>query len=150
MKAINNWSRLMCDIWIMMKYVRNIKIAVVISIVIATVALCISTLGDMHAFAQGAGACAGDIEYFCPSVQPGGGRMSQCLIQHKQQLSPSCKIHIAEVIEQLKEVHQACEDDIMVLCPGVQPGGGRIAQCLKANKAWLSAECKMTIFEVMP
>src|ERR1700752_2813181 len=118
------------------------KWAVAIFIIIATVASYLTLLGGTGAFAQGAGACAGDIENFCPSVQPGGGRMAQCLLQHKQQLSPGCKIHIAQVAEQLKEVHEACEDDIMVFCPGVKPGGGRIAQCLKANKAWLSLECK--------
>ena len=74
--------------------------------------------------------------------------MAQCLLQHKEQLSPGCKIHIAEVAEQVKEVHQA--DDIMTFCPGVQPGGGRIAQCLKANKDYLSLECKAKIFEEMP
>ncbi len=119
-------------------------------IVIAAFTLCLTLLGNTPAFAQGAGACVGDIQTFCQGIQPGGGRMVQCLVQHKQQLSPACKIHIAEVAEQVKEVHQACEDDIMTFCPGVEPGGGRIAQCLKANKASLSIECKATIFEEMP
>jgi hypothetical protein len=119
-------------------------------IMIVSAALSLILLNGMGAFAQGAGACAGDIQQFCQGVQPGGGRMVQCLTQHKQQLSPGCKVHIAEVAEQVKEVYQACEDDIMTFCPGVQPGGGRIAQCLKANKAELSFECKAKIFEEMP
>ena len=126
------------------------KRQVVTLAIISTLTLSLVLMGWTGAFAQGAGACAGDIENFCQGVQPGAGRMVQCLTQHKQQLSPGCKIHIAQVAEQLKEVHQACQDDIMAFCSGVQPGGGRIAQCLKANKAWLSLECKAKIFEVMP
>jgi hypothetical protein len=36
----------------------------------------------------------------------------------------------------------ACKDDVEKLCPGVQPGGGRIVACLKQNEAQLSAACK--------
>jgi hypothetical protein len=128
---------------------KSIKV-VLTFIMIVSATLCLILLGGTGAFAQGAGACAGDMQQFCQGVQPGGGRMVQCLTQHKQQLSPGCKLRIVELAEQLKEVHQACEDDIMTLCPGVEPGGGRIAQCLKANKAELSLECKAKIFEEMP
>ena len=37
--------------------------------------------------------------------------------------------------ELLKEVHQACEEDIHFLCAGIQPGGGRIAACLKQSES---------------
>ena len=36
----------------------------------------------------------------------------------------------------------ACKADADKLCPGVQPGGGRIAACLKQNEAQVSAACK--------
>ena len=36
---------------------------------------------------------------------------------------------------------QACRDDIGQFCAGVQPGGGRIAQCLKAHGRQLSPGC---------
>lgn len=126
------------------------KRSVVLPIMIYTVTLCLALLSRMGAFAQGPGACAGDIQMYCQGVPSGGGRIGRCLAQHKEVLSPGCKVRIAEVAEQLKEVHQACEDDIMTFCPGVKPGGGRIAQCLKANKAYLSLECKAKIFEEMP
>jgi cysteine rich repeat protein len=128
----------------------KIKRPVITFVMIGIVALFLALLGGRSVFAQGPGACAGDIERFCQGVQPGGGRTARCLVQHKEVLSQSCKLRIAEVAEQLKEVHQACEDDILTFCPGVKPGGGRIAQCLKANKAYLSLECKAKIFEEMP
>ena len=36
----------------------------------------------------------------------------------------------------------ACKPDVDRLCPGIQPGGGRIVACLKPNEAQLSAACK--------
>jgi hypothetical protein len=35
-------------------------------------------------------ACAADLQKFCPGVQPGGGRVKQCLRPHRDELSTSC------------------------------------------------------------
>jgi hypothetical protein len=110
-------------------------------IIVATVTLCLILLGSKGAFTQEDKPCAGDVEKFCQGVQQGGGRISQCLVQHKEELSLGCKLRIAEVIEQLKEVKQACGDDVMWFCAGVKPGGGQVAMCLMANEAQLSPEC---------
>jgi Cysteine rich repeat len=37
---------------------------------------------------------------------------------------------------------RGCVDDVQQFCPGVQPAGGRIIQCLKAHETELSAACK--------
>jgi hypothetical protein len=80
-------------------------------------------------------------------VKQGEGRIAGCLKQNETQLSPACKMHLAQAKEAVKEAHQACEDDIMMYCPGVQPGGGRIMECLKANKSHLSLKCKAKLFK---
>ena len=36
-------------------------------------------------------ACGGDIKALCSSVQPGGGRIRDCMKQHSSQLSAACK-----------------------------------------------------------
>lgn len=36
------------------------------------------------------GACRPDVEKFCSGVEPGGGRIIECLREHKAQLSPDC------------------------------------------------------------
>lgn len=43
---------------------------------------------------------------------------------------------------QMQAVRAACEADIRATCPGVQPGGGRILQCMKANPDKISQPCK--------
>jgi Cysteine rich repeat len=45
----------------------------------------------------------------------------------------------------MQAVEKACADEIAKFCKDVQPGGGRIGQCLKAHKADLSMDCKMTL-----
>jgi hypothetical protein len=39
-------------------------------------------------------------------------------------------------------VRQACRADIEKLCPGVQPGGGRVMQCMRQHTAEISDPCK--------
>ena len=112
---------------------------------VAAVTFYLLLSGSISANAQGTGACAGDVQTFCSTVQPGQGRVVQCLRQNKELLSPGCKVRILEVATQLAEVNQACGDDILWFCPGIQPGGGQIAQCLQANKALLSPECTAAI-----
>ena len=46
-------------------------------------------------------------------------------------------------------VRQACQADISSLCPGIQPGGGRIKVCLKQNKDKLSQGCRSAIADAM-
>ena len=53
------------------------------------------------AHAQGGplrGACKADIQSLCGSVQPGGGRIRDCMREHRAQLSATCKVAIADRI----------------------------------------------------
>jgi hypothetical protein len=45
------------------------------------------------------------------------------------------------------EVRSACEADVAKLCAGVQPGGGRIMQCLGQHKTEVSDNCKQAIMK---
>ena len=42
------------------------------------------------------GACGDDMKALCGSVQPGGGRIRDCMREHRAQLSNACKIAIAD------------------------------------------------------
>lgn len=43
-------------------------------------------------------ACAVDAMKLCPGVQPGEGRMAQCLIVNAKQVSPSCLNAMSEAV----------------------------------------------------
>jgi hypothetical protein len=101
-------------------------------------------LGAVVASAAGAAEhpCKADAEKFCAGVQPGQGRIVQCLAQHEADLSPECKQKRDSFREQMEEVREACEGDVKKFCSGVQPGGGRIARCLQQHRNELSDACR--------
>ena len=43
--------------------------------------------------------CGPDIQRLCPGVEPGGGRIKQCLMQQKDQVSVGC----AKALQQVKK-----------------------------------------------
>src|SRR5262249_59605323 len=47
-------------------------------------------------------ACSADLQRLCAGVQPGGGRILQCMRTHKTELSPDCQSALAQVAAQLK------------------------------------------------
>ena len=100
----------------------------------------------MPAFAQNAQqACAPDIQAYCAGVQQGEGRKAQCLRSHQQQLSPACQQGMAKAAALMKEVVQACEDDLHRFCASAAPG--TVKECLRANFRELSFPCKRDLFE---
>jgi hypothetical protein len=90
-------------------------------------------------------ACRADKEKFCGDVEPGEGRIIQCMKAHESELSGGCRQMMAHQGKQGKNGGmgmEACKGDIESLCPGVKPGDGRLVECLKANFDKLSPQCK--------
>ena len=93
-------------------------------------------------------ACGDDIRKFCQTVTPGDGRMIYCMQAHDDKISPACtfelsemEVDLQEINDGLKEAVRACQGDIAKLCDKTQPGQGRIAACLNANKTSVSRNC---------
>jgi hypothetical protein len=42
-----------------------------------------------------------------------------------------------------------CQQEVQALCAGVQPGGGRIRDCMKEHRVQLSVACKVAIADRM-
>lgn len=97
------------------------------------------------AFAQERGLCMEDMEKFCKDVQHGGGRMHECLQRHEAELSPGCRENMSAVKGMARDAHKACMDDVDRFCRGVEPGGGKIAKCLKDHQSVVSPECKKEV-----
>ena len=49
------------------------------------------------------GACRNDVQALCGSIQPGGGRLRDCMSEHRSQLSNTCKLAIADRMLERKE-----------------------------------------------
>jgi hypothetical protein len=114
----------------------------IVALMIVVAVLLMSPAAERVASAQGQGPCTDDVQKFCKDVQPGAGRIARCLKEHEADLSRACKRQMAEVKKRAHEFREACEDDVLSLCAGVKPGGGRIIKCLKEHESELSPECK--------
>jgi Golgi apparatus protein 1 len=90
------------------------------------------------------GVCKADKEKFCKDVQPGEGRIMQCLSENKAQLTPDC----AKKIEGFHDGFQkACGADLQKFCARTEKGKGRRIKCLNDNAASLSPACKTKLDE---
>jgi hypothetical protein len=125
-----------------MAHASNIRKPGIVALMITVAALWMSVAAVRLVEAQGQGPCADDVQKFCKDVQPGAGRIARCLKEHENDLSLACKRQMAEVKKGVHEFREACEDDVLRLCAGVKPRGGRIIKCLKENENELSPECK--------
>ena len=86
-------------------------------------------------------ACGEDLQRFCAGVQPGGGRLVQCLSSHTNELSAACGNVIAAAGRGGAKIRAACDQDLQRYCVGVQPGRGRLIQCLSSRTSELSTTC---------
>jgi hypothetical protein len=100
-------------------------------------------------------ACAGDIKKYCRTVTPGEGRMIYCMQAHEDKISPKCAYELGETAgsvqatsDLLKDGVIACKAEISGVCGKIQPGQGRIAACLIANKSTASKDCADAIQKV--
>jgi len=100
-------------------------------------------------------SCADDIKKFCSDVTPGEGRMIYCMQAHEDKISPKCAFDLEEAAtdvqlsaDNLKEAITACKAEITGVCGKTQPGQGRVAACVMANKATASKSCVEAINKI--
>jgi hypothetical protein len=100
-------------------------------------------------------SCADDIRKFCSDVTPGEGRMVYCMQAHEDKISPKCAFDLEEAAtdiqlsaDNLKEAISACKAEITGVCGKIQPGQGRVAACVMANKSTASKSCVEAIEKI--
>src|SRR5262245_33202882 len=120
----------------------NRNVQLIVSIAAASFALLLPSIASAQGAQQ---ACASDIQTYCAGVQQGDGRIAKCLAANEQKLTPGCKAGMAKTAELMKEVVQACEDDIHKFCSGAAKG--TVKECLRTNFRELSMGCKRELFE---
>ena len=90
-------------------------------------------------------ACKEDMKLLCPEVEPGSGRIIDCLREQQSRLSPTCSARLASNAAVAKKVvaefGRACRADVDRLCPAIEPGEGRVIGCLSQHQVDLSPSC---------
>ena len=96
-----------------------------------------------------ADGCKAELETYCKDVTPGEGRVLACLYAHEDKISAKCEYALFDAAAQLERVIGAmtfvaneCEDDLLAHCASIEPGQGRVLDCLKKNKDKLSQRCQ--------
>jgi DNA-binding transcriptional regulator YdaS (Cro superfamily) len=104
---------------------------------------CKGDLDEVLAKARSISAdCEGDVYALCKDVQPGEGRVAECLKQNESHLSQSCQKAFNTWRLQRMEITSACAGDVGNFCKDVPQGGGRIWTCLKKHRKDLSSDCR--------
>ena len=93
--------------------------------------------------------CTEEIRTLCADVQPGGGRILQCLKTNESKLSPACTGRVNDLQEFVSGPLGACRDDWAALCyhPRASTSRQAMIQCLQANQAKVSAGCQKALRE---
>ncbi len=93
--------------------------------------------------------CEKELNSYCSQVTPGEGRLALCMMAHEDKISDTCFSSIFEFVDGIElglsnlwRAADVCENDIEKNCASVQPGEGRIAQCLIEKKDMVSTPCK--------
>ena len=113
--------------------------------------------------------CGHDLRQFCPGVEPGGGRIIQCLLSHRGSLAVACKsvlvaarsepgvvphptrqsmapLSLAPPTDSKAvaghTIHASCGGDVQRLCAGVPRKDHGVVKCLISHRPELSATCR--------
>lgn len=108
--------------------------------------------GALDTFSQG---CQQELTTLCKDVTPGEGRILACLYAFSDKLSPRCEFALYDSIVQLDRTLtnlayavSECRDDLKGHCAAIQPGEGRLLDCLNRNADKLSGRCSNALRDV--
>ncbi len=96
--------------------------------------------------------CSRELTTYCADVAPGGGRVLACFAAHEDKLSPACEFALynsASTLERTAVVADflvsQCASDVANYCQPVQPGQGRLLNCLKLHGGKLTPNCRAAV-----
>ncbi len=87
-----------------------------------------------------AAACRDDVDKFCKDVEPGEGRVHECLRANRESISEGCRKEElileeqeADNIELRTGIMKICRDERNMFCKGVAPGQARVFRSVTAH-----------------
>ena len=90
-----------------------------------------------------------ELEKYCGQVTPGQGRILDCLYAHGDKLSAKCEfalydsaVRFERAVAALSYAANECDDDLEKYCSSIEPGEGRLLDCLEKHNKDVSGRCK--------
>ena len=130
------------------------------SMMVAVAVIGLVALSGGSAFAQQklidtvAKGCEKELKTYCKDVTPGEGRVLACLYAFEDKLSAKCEYALYDAAAQLERAVAAlsyavneCRDDLNKYCSDIQPGQGRLLNCINKNEKNVSKRCKEAMKE---
>jgi len=103
----------------------------------------------LNTFEEG---CRQELTTFCKDVTPGEGRILACLYAFQDKVSPHCEFALYDSLSQLDRtlnnltfVVGECQDDLEQYCADIEPGEGRLLDCLKKKESKVSQRCNKAL-----
>lgn len=129
-----------------------IRCLMAISLVLLFVGSALAQEGLVRTVTEG---CKKEIKTYCKGVTPGEGRLLACLYAYGDKLSGRCEfalydasVQLERAVNALSYVANECRDDLNAYCSAVEPGEGRLLDCLEKNKKKVSGRCNQAIKDV--
>jgi Golgi apparatus protein 1 len=91
------------------------------------------------------GSCHEQVSKLCAGMEPGDGKLHECVKAHKSELTPDCQAKIDKIHAKIEEVLAVCATDLKEKCADIVPGGGRKLMCLAAHEPTLSPACAAAV-----
>lgn len=91
--------------------------------------------------------CEAEVQQYCPDSLTGEDRR-RCVMQRLKRLDAPCQQIVRQRLVRWKEAEGyklACVEDVKRVCLTVQPGDGRILQCLQEHEQGLSEACYQSL-----
>ena len=91
--------------------------------------------------------CEAEVQQYCPDSLEGENRR-RCVVQRLKRLDAPCQQIVQQRLVRWREAESykhACIEDMKRVCPTVQPGDGRILQCLQEHEQDLSEGCYQSL-----
>ena len=91
--------------------------------------------------------CDAEVQQYCPDSLAGEDRR-RCVMQRFKRLEASCQQIVRQRLVRWKEAdgyRLACAEDVKRVCQTVEPGEGRILQCLQEHEQDLSESCYQSL-----
>lgn len=91
--------------------------------------------------------CDAEVQQYCPDSLTGEERR-RCVMQRFKRLEASCQQIVKQRLVRWKEADGyklACAGDVKRVCRTVEPGEGRILQCLQEHEQDLSETCYQSL-----
>jgi hypothetical protein len=91
--------------------------------------------------------CEAEVQQYCPD-SPEGEDRRRCVVQRLKRLDAPCQQIVQQRLVRWREAEgykHTCIEDMKRVCPTVQPGDGRILQCLQEHEQDLSEGCYQSL-----